>query len=115
MPETLFIDTTTLPREKMPTGGEMTEILNETLAGAKNVKGTLRWLSSGEAYQAAAANRHQLLYLMEGAGTITLEGKAHEVKKGMGVYLGPSESATIRAGGGASVKLFHIVVPQIPQ
>ncbi len=115
MPQTLFIDTTTLPREQMPGGGEMTEILNDALAGAKNVVGTLRWLKGGERYQAAASPRHQLLYLMEGKGSITLENKTHEVSQGMGVYLGPSETATIQAAAGAALKVFHLVVPQIPR
>ena len=115
MPETLFIDTNTLPRQAMPQGGEMTEVLNGVLAGAKNVVGTLRWLQSGERFDAAAADRHQLLYLMEGAGSIALEGKSHDVTKGMGVYLGPAETATITAAPGSVVKLFHLVVPQIPK
>ena len=109
-----FIDTKTLPRVKMPQG-EATEILNEKLAGAKNVLGTLRWLKSGEKYQADASEKHQLLYLMDGKGSIELENKQHEVSKGMGVYLGPSETATIQAAPGASLKLFHLVVPQIPK
>ena len=109
-----FIDTKTLPRVKMPQG-EATEILNEKLAGAKNVLGTLRWLKSGEKYQADASDKHQLLYLMDGKGSIELENKQHEVSKGMGVYLGPSETATIQAADGGSVKIFHLVVPQIPK
>jgi len=32
----------------------------------------------------------------------------------MGVYLGPSESATIRATD-ETVKIFHLIVPQIPK
>jgi hypothetical protein len=115
MPETLFIDTNTLPRQKMPQGGEMTEVLNEALAGAKNVVGTLRWLQGGERFEAGASSRHQLLYLMVGAGTITLEGASHDVARGMGVYLGPSETATITAAPGTSLKLFHLVVPKIPK
>jgi len=115
MPQTLFIDTTRLPRQRMAGGGEMTEILNGALAGAKNVVGVLRWLEPGERFAAAACDRHQLLYLMEGKGSLTLAGKAHEVAQGMGVYLGPSESATIQAAGGATVKIFHLVVPQIPK
>lgn len=115
MPRTLFIDTTKLPREKMAGGGEMTEILNNALAGAKNVVGTLRWLKSGQQFAAASSNRHQLLYLMEGRGRITLEGKTHAVTQGMGLYLGPSESATIEAASGATLKIFHLVVPQIPK
>jgi hypothetical protein len=109
-----FIDTKKLPRVKMPQG-EATEILNEKLAGAKNVLGTLRWLQSGEKYQADASDKHQLLYLMEGKGSIHLENKQHEVTKGMGVYLGPSETAIIQAADGGSVKIFHLVVPQIPK
>src|SRR6202162_6722745 len=109
-----FIDTKKLPRVKSPQG-EPTEILNEKLAGAKNVLGTLRCLKSGEKYQADASDKHQLLYLMEGKGSIELENEQHEVSKGMGVYLGPSETATIQAADGASVKVFHLVVPQIPK
>ena len=114
MPQTLFIDTNQLPREKTAQG-EVTEILNNKLAGARNVVGSLRWLQSGEKYQAEASDRHQLIYLMEGSGSINLENKDHDVSKGMGVYLGPSETATISASAGTSVKLFQLVVPQIPK
>ncbi len=48
--------------------GEVTEILNSDLAGAKNVLGTLRWLKSGETFQPESADKHQLIYLMEGNG-----------------------------------------------
>src|SRR5215469_15896122 len=98
---TLFIDTNELPREKSA-GGEFTEILNDRLAGAKNVVGTLRWLSNGEKYQAEASDKHQLLYLMEGKGRINLENKDYEVSRGAGVYLGPSETATIHAADDSS-------------
>jgi quercetin dioxygenase-like cupin family protein len=111
---TLFIDTNTLPHEKTA-GGEYAEILNAKLAGAKNVLGTLRWVQPGKEFQAEPLEKHQLLYLMEGQGRIRLEGKDYEVRKGAGVYLGPSETATIQANGDASVKLFHLVVPQIPK
>jgi quercetin dioxygenase-like cupin family protein len=114
MPNTLFIDTNKLPRKQTPQG-ELTEILNNELAGAKNVFGVLRWLKSGEKFSADASDKHQLIYLMEGEGSITLEKKEHDVKKGMGVYLGPSETAVIQAAPGAVLKLFHLVVPQIPK
>jgi hypothetical protein len=52
--------------------------------------------------------------LMEGKGTIRLENKDYEVSKGAGVYLAPSETATIQAASNDSVKLFHLVVPKIP-
>jgi hypothetical protein len=108
-----FIDTNSLPRVKTPQG-EVTEILNRHLAGAKNVLGMLRWLKSGEKFKAEPSERHQLIYLMEGKGSINLENKDYEVSKGAGVYLGPSETATIQAAEGTPVKLFHLVVPRIP-
>jgi len=111
---TLFIDTNALPRVQTPEG-EATEILNAGLCGAKNVLGTLRWLKSGESYTAPTEGKHQLIYLMEGKGSIRLDGKDYAVEKGAGVYLGPAETATIRAAEGASAKLFHLVVPLIPR
>jgi len=109
-----FIDTNQLPRVKTPQG-EVTEILNQHLAGAKNVLGTLRWLENGETFTPEKANKHQLVYVMEGSGKIRLDGKDYEVRKGAGVYLGPSESADIQAAASGKLKLFHLMVPQIPK
>jgi quercetin dioxygenase-like cupin family protein len=111
---TTFINTNELPRIKGPQG-EVTEILNGLLVGAKNVSGALRWLGPGEAFTAEALDKHQLIYLMEGKGTIRLENQDYEVSGGAGVYLGPAESASLKAAEGASMKLFHLVVPQIPK
>jgi mannose-6-phosphate isomerase class I len=108
-----FIDTNQIPRKRTPQG-EVAEVLNRELCGAKNVLGMLRWLKSGEKFRVEATDRHQLLYLMEGNGSIHLDNKVYAVSKGAGVFLGPSETATIQAGEGASVKLFHLVVPRIP-
>jgi len=109
-----FIETNKLPRNSEPGHGEMTEVLNEALCGAKNVVGSLRWLKAGDAFQAEAANKHQLVYLMDGKGRITINGKGYDVAKGAGVYLGPSERATIEAMNGP-LKLFVLVVPKIPK
>ena len=109
-----FVNTNELPRVKTPQG-EFTEILNQALVGAKNVLGTLRWLKSGEKFTPENVNRHQLIYLMEGKGRIRLDNKDYDVAKGAGVYLGPSETASIQAADGASLKLFHLIVPQIPK
>lgn len=109
-----FIDTNKLPRQSAPGRGEMTEVLNAALCGAKNVVGSLHWLKSGDTFAAAATNKHQLVYLMGGNGRIKLNGKTYDVAKGAGVYLGPSEQATIEAMS-ASLKLFVLVVPQIPK
>ncbi len=108
-----FIDTNKLPRKKAAVG-EVTEVLNRDLCGAKNVVAALRWLKSGEKFKAQASDKHQLLYLMEGKGRIHLDNKNYDVSKGAGVYLGPSESATIQPEVGASLKLLHLVVPKIP-
>jgi hypothetical protein len=111
---TTFIDTNELPRVKTP-HGEFTEILNSQLVGAKNVLGTLRWISSGETFVPESVEKHQLIYLMEGRGTISLDNKNYPVTKGAGVYLAPSETVAIQAGDGTELKLFHLVVPQIPK
>ena len=108
-----FIDTNKLPRVHTAQG-DVTEILNEALEGAKNVHGELRWLKPGEKFEAAPLDKHQLVYLMDGSGTIRLNDKDYEVSKGAGVYLGPSESATLQPAAGASLKLFHLIVPKIP-
>ena len=108
-----FIDTNVLVKVKTPEG-EFAEILNGELCGAKNVVAALRWLKSGEKFSAEAPDKHQLLYLMEGEGSIRLNEKNYDVSKGAGVYLGPSESATIQPAAGASLKLLHLVVPKIP-
>ena len=109
-----FIDTNRLPKTKTAQG-EVTEVMNRALCGAENVLGSLRWLNSGERFKAESSDKHQLIYLMEGKASINLEDKDYEVAHGAGVYLGPSETATIRAADGSTAKLFHLVVPQIPR
>ena len=109
-----FLNTNRLPRKQ--TGeGEVTVVLDRDLCGAKNVVASLRWLKPGEKFEAEASNNHQLLYLLEGKGSIRLDNKDYDVSKGAGVYLGPSERARIQPASNASLKLFHLVVPQIPR
>ena len=64
----------------------------------KNVHGSLRWLKSAETFKPDASDKHQLIYLMDGKGHIRLNNKDYDVEKGAGIYLGPSETATIQAG-----------------
>jgi len=109
-----FIHTSTLPRVHTPQG-ELTEILNEQLAGARHVLGMLRWLSPGQSFTPDKIDKHQLIYLMEGEGKIRLENQDYDVTRGAGVYLGPSETAMLKASEHATMKLFHLVVPQIPK
>jgi len=51
-----FIDTNKLPRKKAAVG-EVTEVLNRDLCGAKNVVAALRWLKSGEKFKAEASGQ----------------------------------------------------------
>jgi glyoxylate utilization-related uncharacterized protein len=108
-----YIDTNTLAHTNVPGSGEFVEVLNKALCGAKNVVGSLRWLNAGDKYDAICdARTNQLLYLMEGEATITLNGRNHQVAKGNGIYLGPTESAEIAQRGSAPLKLFQLVVPK---
>jgi hypothetical protein len=109
-----FIDTNKLAKTASAGHGEFTEVLNEALCGAQNVLGSVRWLTAGDSFAPKAVERHQLIYLMDGKGSIRLENKSYDVERGAGVYLGPGETATIRPADGASLKLFHLIVPQIP-
>ena len=110
-----FIETNKLPKKASAGQGEVTEVLNQALCGAKNVHGSLRWLKSAETFKPAASEKHQLIYLIDGKGNIRLNNKDYNVEKGAGIYLGPSETATIQAASGASLKLFHLIVPHIPK
>lgn len=112
---TTFIDTNKIPRQQLSDGsGAFAEIVNRELCGAEKEVVKLRWLNAGERLEAEPLeDTHQLVYLMEGSGVISLDGKDYEVGKGAGIYLGPSETATIKPADGASVKLLHLVVPHI--
>jgi quercetin dioxygenase-like cupin family protein len=111
---TTFINTAECARIRLQgLQGVAAEVLNNDLCGAKNVTGMLRWLSKGEQLEAQSGqDMHQLIYLMEGEGVITLEKKEYEVAKGAGVYLGPAEAASIRHAGTGTLKLFHLLVPK---
>jgi len=109
-----FIDTNKISHTKVPGAGEFAEILNKKLCGAENVVGSLRWLNQGEKLDVRSdKDTHQLVYLMQGQATVTLDSKDHSVGKGCGVYVGPSESVAIRQVGPAPLKLFHLTVPSL--
>ena len=110
---TTLIHTTDCSRTTLDNDrGDVAEIINEQFCGAQDVTGLFRWLDEGNRFDAESlADTHQLLYLIEGDGTIELEGKSYEVAQGAGVYLGPSETAGITQRGGKPTKLLHLVVP----
>ena len=111
--EATFIDTNKCPKQSLSgASGQLAEIVNATLCGAKNVTGTLRWLDRSEAFDAdPLSESHQLLYLMEGDGVISLEGKEYPAGKGTGIYLAPGEGASIRNEGSNPLKALHLIVP----
>jgi quercetin dioxygenase-like cupin family protein len=110
---TTFIKTGDCARVAVPGAGEAADVLNEAICGAKNVRATLRWLRSGDRLDTEPkAATHQLVYVMDGRGVITLGGTDYPVGKGAGVYCGPGESAGVRPDGDG-VKLFHLVVPEV--
>jgi quercetin dioxygenase-like cupin family protein len=110
-----FIDTNSLARTSTAGHGEVIEVLTEKLCGARNVHGSVRWLKPGESFAPEASDRHQLIYLMDGKGSVRLDDRSYDVERGAGIYLGPAETASIRPADGAALKLFHLVVPHIPK
>jgi mannose-6-phosphate isomerase-like protein (cupin superfamily) len=111
---TTHIDTNALARTSLKGQGQFAEILNNELCGAENVVGSLRWLDKGDRFAVAPlADTHQLIYLMEGEGVIELDSKSYDVKKGSGIYLGPTETASVSHRGTAQLKLFHLIVPKV--
>jgi hypothetical protein len=108
-----YIDTAAIARSAIPGSGEFAEILNNQLAGAKNVVVTLHWLRAGDRLEVGGSNVHHLVYLMDGEASIYLAGAEHGVARGAGVYLGPSETARVSHKGEAPLKLFHLAVPKL--
>jgi quercetin dioxygenase-like cupin family protein len=111
---TTFIKAGDCPRVRIPGAGEAAEIANGALCGARNVLATLRWLRKGDRLvPTPRPATHQLVYLMEGKGVITLNGQDYPVSRGAGVYLGPNESAAISSAADGALKLLHLVVPEV--
>ena len=106
-----FIDTGACERKNMGGDqGEMAEVVNKALCGAEQMSASLRWLGEGERFEAAPlTGAHQLIYMMEGNGVVTLEGKDYGVGPGAGLYLAPGESAGLRGAGGGTLKAFHLI------
>ena len=110
-----FIDTNKLPKTHVAGQGDVTEVLSQALCGAKNVLGSLHWLKAADTLKVDVTGKHRLIYFMEGKGQIRLKGRNYDVEKGGGIYLGPSETATIQPIVGATLKLFQLIVPKIPE
>lgn len=112
---TTFVDTNEIPRTRVANQGEVAEVLNAGRCGARNVVGALRWLKDGEQFDTKAEQNYQLLYLLDGNGIINLANKDYEVGKGAGLFLGPSESAVVRCNHKDGLKMFHVIISQVPK
>jgi glyoxylate utilization-related uncharacterized protein len=104
-----FIDTNECKRENLGGGrGDAAEVVSGALCGADEIKAHLRWLGEGDAFEAAPIpDAHQLIYVMEGEGVVSLEGKDYDVGPGAGLYLGPGEGASLQGAG--ALKAFHLI------
>lgn len=94
-----FIDTAACERKSLEQG-EAAEVESKALCGAEQMTAHLRWLGEGEHFDAKPlSGSRQLLYMLEGAGVVTLWGKDYEV--------GPGEGANLRGAG--ALKAFHLI------
>ena len=102
-----FIDTAACER-KNSEQCVAAEVVSKALCGAEQMAAHLRWLGEGERFEAEPlSGSHQLIYVMEGNGVVSLEGKNYEVGPGAGLYLGPGESASLQGAG--TLKAFHLI------
>jgi hypothetical protein len=110
-----YVDTNKCSRVKLGGAqGQFAEIVNKDLCGAENVVGSLRWLHKGERFDTESLeDTHQLIYLIEGDGVITLKDKDYEVLQGAGIYLEPREIASVRPAGLHTLRLLHLIVPRL--
>ncbi len=106
-----FVDTGACERKSLGEGrGEAAEVVNQSLCGAEQISASLRWLGEGDRLEAAPlSGSHQLIYMMEGNGVVSLDGKDYDVGPGAGLYLAPGESAALRGAGGGTLKAFHLI------
>lgn len=106
-----FVDTGACERKSLGEGqGEAAEVVNQSLCGAEQISASLRWLGEGDRLEAAPlSGSHQLIYMMEGNGVVSLDGKDYDVGPGAGLYLAPGESADLRCAGEGTLKAFHLI------
>jgi hypothetical protein len=93
--------------------GEVAEILSVSLCGAHNVHGSVRRLQPVESFEPERVDRHQLIYLMDGRGSIRLDPKSYDVERGAGVYIGPRETAASQRRSAQAVPSYRGTDPEI--
>lgn len=112
---TTFIKTGNLPRTRVPGAGEATDVLNEAICGAKNVRATLRWLHAGDRLDATPkASTHQLIYLMDGHGVITLNTRTIRWARARACTSARASRPASRPEGADGVELLASWCPKWP-
>lgn len=109
----IYIKTGECPETTLPDDqGRARQIMNRELCGAETGVVTIRTLGPGEAATLAGLPASkQLVYVMNGAGVITLGEKRVSVGPGAGLYLEEGESAAIAQDRDADLVAVHVVVP----
>jgi hypothetical protein len=101
-----FIDTNKLPKKASAGQGHITEVLNEALCGVRNVHGSLRWLKSAETFKPDVADKHQLIYFMEGKGCVSAPRPGLRCRKGCGYLPRPVRDGDYPGGERSDAKAF---------
>ena len=108
------IDIETKPRTRIP-GGLVTNVLDPSQDGTR-VQVAIVDIDPGKTQRIEASDRTQVVYILEGTDATISHTKAgataeHVAQRRCGVYLEPSEEATITASG-TPLKLLLVTVPK---
>ena len=108
------IDIESKPRKRVPEG-HVRNVLDPSEDGTR-VHVAIRDIDPGKTYRIPASDRTQVVYILEGKDariTFTRAGAAaeHTAQRRSGVYLEPSEAATVTAAG-TPLMLLLITVPK---
>jgi len=108
------IDIEERPRQRVPEG-HVTEVIEPSEDGTR-VRVAVQTVDPGKSYRVAPSDRTQVVYILEGQGAkVTCTGAngltEHIGQKRSGIYLEPSEEATIEASASPLILLL-VTVPK---
>lgn len=109
----IYIKSAECPEVTLPDNrGSAREIMNRVLCGAETGVATIRTLSAGQATDLdPLPTSKQLVYIIEGAATVSLNGTNYPVGPGAGLYLEENEGAALAQDGEPDLVALHLVVP----
>src|SRR6185295_15412956 len=108
------IDIESRPKTRVPEG-HVTQLLDQSADGTR-VHVAIREIDPGKAYRVAASDRTQIVYVLEGtdariAHTTAGATADHTAQRRSGIYLEPSEEATVSASA-TPLTLLVVTVPK---